>query len=225
MPGRCQRRRLIPVRLLCAQQAEVTGRKVQRAVLQHEAQAGQARLRECLRAEFGVPDAAHTVEDDARDIHPFAKVAQARRHGRYSAGHAARVDHQHDSRAQQPGKRGGGMLVAAWVASVVEAHNAFDHADFGLGRRPCKKGLQPLRRQQKAVQVARFPPGSSGEMGGIEVIGAEFKGLHAQATRTQGETQQRGDGGFAAARARSGEDETVNIQSPSVPRSPARRRA
>src|SRR5207302_9565448 len=86
---------------------------------------------------------------------------------------------------------------ALTFASVVEAHDSFDHGDIGIGACTREPLTVDVRRQHPAVEVAGPPAARLGMVQRIDEVGPHLEGLDGQAAPPQGSDQPQRYGGLA----------------------------
>ena len=123
------------------------------------------------------------------------------------AGHAARVDHQHDGHAQDLGQLRGRTLFAHGPDAVEEAHGPFDDGDVAAFVVAAKDAMDFLGREHPAVQVVAGQPRGHAVQARIDEVRPGLEPLHHQSFAGKGFHQAESDGCFSAPAGGAGNDD------------------
>ena len=153
---------------------------------------------------------AGAVENGSADAQPRLEVQAAADQGGGRAGHLGAVKHQQRRREQDAGQFGRGA-GAGQIQPVEKPPVALYQGNIMPGRAPAEQGAQGRRRQEKGIQIPLRGTGRERQPGRVNIVGAIFEGLDAQAGTDQGPGKAKADHGLAGAAGKPGYDKTRNM--------------
>ena len=171
---------------------------------QHAALAG---LGDGVAKPLPVDRATRAIEDDAGQLHVGIEALEAQQHRGGAPGHGARVQHQHDGRAQPLGDLGGGTRLARALEPVEAAHDPLDHREVGIGRVPSHRRHGVVVPAHPAIEVVRGAPGGEGVEARVDEVGTHLEPLHGQSPTAQRLQDSERDGGLSHPARHPGDDE------------------
>ena len=152
-----------------------------------------------------VPRRARLVGDHAGQADRRLELGESLDRGRQAAGRAVGIDDQNDRGAEQQGDFGGAAFQRRRRRPVEQAHDAFDHGQVGVRGGPGEELPHVVAGSHPGVEVVAGPARSPRQVGGIEEIGADLEGLHAQALAAERADQADRQRSLADAAAGSGD--------------------
>ena len=96
--------------------------------------------------------------------------------------------------------------IAPLAGAIEQAHGGFDDQEIGAGRRLIGDAVEQRWPHGPTIEIEAGRSGSCGMEGGVDIVGAAFRGTHGEPAAAEGGDQRERDGGLAGAGAR-GRDE------------------
>ena len=166
------------------------------------------------RGQQAVEGGGASVEKKRPDAALGGKLRHPFGHGAEAEGRAPGGEHQHRRRPGELSRLPGRGLGGGAAHPVVIAHGPLKHQKIALPGGPGNQGPGPGGGTEEEVQVIPRHPQRPPVKGGVQVVGADFEGRRPQPLAPGQGQKGAGEGGFAPAAGRGGEEQLPHGRTP-----------